>query len=540
MGLGLWKKIGKIYIVLICFFWLPSLGWGALELETIFNNNKVSLGETASIQFKISGTSSDVTPVKIPDIPGLEISYGGSQTSFQFVNGRSWRGIILTYHLLAARKGTYKIPPFIFEVNGQQLRSKEVSLLVIKGAASVPSSNARGSSIGYLKSHLSFNKESLFVGEPIIMRYYLLSHGLKGIRLEGIEKQPEVKGFVSQEVKESIDEEIVLVDELEYVKSHLYTFVLIPAETGEHSIGGGSIVVSYNVSRGFFARSQQKRIIYDNQKIKIYPLPQENKPYKFQGDVGKFTLEHNFNPTQMNAYEEKRVIMNIRGEGNFLSITKPFFEKENSDVKILFEDGESKVSLQGDKLVGVKQYICTIIPEKSGSLNLGKIEFSFFNPDLKKYETVKTENFILTVKGELDHNKGLSFDEKKEESLDFNFFYIFLIILLVVGGVILVIVWEKRRYSFVQEVDEKQDEKETVVVSEKGWDDYLEEMKKFLKKEEYRKFLGEAEKALNYIKDKKDLGKIEALKKKIDTYRFGGAVLTEEEIKGLFEELKLI
>ena len=533
------KKTGKFFLTIYLFLSFPLTLFSS-EVETTLTNNKISVGETTTISFKISGGDSEVTPLKIPKVSGLDFSYSGIQSSFQFINGRTWKGVILTYTILAEKKGKYTIPPFTFDLNNRKINSSPVTLLVTKAAAGSKISSSNRRQVGYLKSFLSFNKENFYLGEPIIMRYYLLSSGLKGIRLEGIEKSPKIEGFVVKEIEESIEEGIVTVDGIEYIKSHLYTFVLVSAETGQHQVGGGSIIISYNVNRGFFSRSSKKRIIYDTKNIEIIPLPEEGQPSNFAGDVGIFSLQANFNSKEVNVFEEKRIPVTIKGEGNFLSITKPIFNN-SKEVKILIEDGKSQYSLQGNKITGYKKYTCTVIAEKDGLIDLGPIQFKYFNPQTKEYSTAQSAPISFKAKGKPQKKtKKINFEKPTSQKLSFNLIYLIIILAFITGGVILIVIWERKRYALLNQEKTKEQKNKRPEIT-KTEINPLKELENYWQKKNYRSFLALAEKIMNTIKTKvsqEEQTKINRSISQIQSYRFGGEQITDKNMKEIYDFIK--
>ena len=103
MGRNILKNTGRI-IFFILFVFLSG-GIYAAEIETELSPSRIGVGESASLRLKITGKSSDVKPVKFPALNGLKITFSGSSRNFQFINGKSWSGTVLTFSIYGEKKG---------------------------------------------------------------------------------------------------------------------------------------------------------------------------------------------------------------------------------------------------------------------------------------------------------------------------------------------------------------------------------------------------------------------------------------------------
>ena len=109
---------------------------------------------------------------------------------------------VYTFQVVAERMGKYIIPGFKFEVDGKVYKTNDLSLIVSKAD---PGSSRQ--TTYKIKPEIEVSKESLFIGESLVVRYYLLSSGLK-VNVQGFEKLPETKGFAVKQVEETLPDEI--------------------------------------------------------------------------------------------------------------------------------------------------------------------------------------------------------------------------------------------------------------------------------------------------------------------------------------------
>ncbi len=141
----------------------------AAVLETRLDEGAIEIGESTTLRVKLPGDTSDVRPVKFPSAPGLRIEYTGMQRSFQYINGKSFSGVELIFSVTGLKRGTYRIPPFSFRRGNEILRSGEVSLAVTAG-----SGGETGAAMD-IKTSVELSANTAYVGQPVVMRYYLLT-----------------------------------------------------------------------------------------------------------------------------------------------------------------------------------------------------------------------------------------------------------------------------------------------------------------------------------------------------------------------------
>lgn len=435
------RRIGRIVAATAIALCSLRLAAGAVSLDADLESRRIAAGESTTLRISVSGAQG-VKPVTIPTVPGLSIQYAGMGQSISIVNMQMSKSVILNFSVTGERPGSYRIPPLVFDIDGRRLRSPELALTVVKGTVR-PESEGGVMSIEPL---VEFSRRQVYAGEPVIMRYYLLTAGTR-VSVDGFEKLPVTKGFVIKDFEERVDETTVVKNGITYVKSHITTMALIATQTGTQQVGGGTAIISYEVSGGIFPFSQRRRLVFDTQGVNVLPLPDAGKPADFQGDVGSFSIKAEVSPDPVSAYQEKKVTLTVSGRGNLLSLTKPALEREPADARVLAADGESEVQVQGGDLQGKRSFVYSFIPEKSGELQCGSFVMNIFNPATRRYEKLLSNPVVLTVREGEGKRKGLDFEKEGDRAVEFNPLYVAGILLVIAGIVILVVLWERRKYT---------------------------------------------------------------------------------------------
>ncbi len=535
------KRIGRIIIcavILLC----PALVLGASVLETVIEDPSIVVGDDTTLRIKISGDADTVKPVKYPSVKGLRIEYVGMQRSFQYVNGKSWSGVELLFRVTGMRKGTYRIPPFIFRRGKETFQSGETVLAVIAGGDG-------GATEADVRTAVRLSADAAYVGQPVIMRYYLLSSGLRAA-VRQINEHPDTRGFAIKLIEEPAVEGSGR--DGAYDRSHVVSFALIPAGPGTYRVGGGSAVVSVEApsQRGgddFFGfsmpgMSRSQVMEFDTRPLSIRPLPDKGRPAIFQGDVGTFTLRAEFTDDPVKVFEEKKVTVTVEGSGNLLTMTRPVLEREVPGLKVIAEEGESSLKVEGGTLRGSRRFTYTLIPETAGAVKPGRIRLAFFDPDGGAYRIAETREIAFTATGNAAAREA-RFDNEKEERMNLNPLYIALILLAVAGGIVLVVMWERKRYRLAAGVVGRGAEREeTAGISDEP--DHLVTAARFAAGRDGDGFLKAAEKSLDQIRRAFDdrvpedvEGAMARIRGEIYGYKYGRGSVSPEEMRRLHDEL---
>ncbi len=538
------KNPGSIACLMLSVLALYPAVAHALEIETTIEPQRVRVGTAAVLSVKISGAGS-AEPVSIPPVDGLEISYSGTQRSFQFINGRTWSGIVLTFSVVPARSGSFSIPPLVIRAGGETLKSGAARLVAYQGEAT-PGTAAAG-----LRAEISLSKRRVYEGEPLLLRYYLLHSGVDLRDTPAFERLPQSKGALQKQIEENRPEETVSYPGGDYIKTHIATFAVIPAGKGKITAGGGALIVSVIDSDGFFSFPRSRRIEYPEEAVIVDPLPSAGKPADFQGDVGRFTLDAVYGAEDIKVFDEKKIKLIVRGRGNLPALSTPKLDA-GEGLKILTETGAEKLDLSSGALEGEKEFIYTLIPEKAGRISLNGFSLSCFNPEAGRYEIARSGKIEFTVKDDPSRRKGAGQegDEKPGGIVDVNYFIIAGIIFFIAGIVVLVIVWEKMRYRLAAKIASPERPQPAAGQDENNDEKLLRDMRAALRRSgDADLFLRTAEKIIPKFQDRlpehgdpagKTAAQIDEVRTRLYLYRYGGGQASPEVLEEIYASIKKI
>ena len=191
---------------------------------------------------------------------------------------------------------------------------------------------------------------------------------------------------------------------------HFQTEV-IPLRTGSLALGPATLQLNILTRRQggslssdpFFDRffqndffstfsSQRRRLDLrsDPLTLTVLPLPEEGRPVNFSGAVGTFTLDVTAAPTELNAGDPITIRMRISGDGNLVDAVPPTFVDTTG-----FRTYEP---LAGKTNGATKSFEQVLIPQDMSLQSIPSVQFSYFDPQARRYRTVESQPIALVVR----------------------------------------------------------------------------------------------------------------------------------------------
>jgi hypothetical protein len=384
------KSTGKIIASL--FVLLYATAAYSADITISAGRNVIGVGENTTLTITVQGGFASIAG-DVPVVQGLLIDQTGQSSSLQSINGKSSAATSFTFRVYGEREGAYTIPPIKVKTLGRELYTQPVSITVKKGAQGT----ATDSGIKVF-CDVELSRETCYSGQPVMLRYFIYHTAGAEISVHEITEKPVTDGFIVKQVREEIASADSVKQGLNLVKSHVITYCMIPEISGDRNAGGGSMLAGTGNRRSFFSRTAQSRLLFPVKKLKVLPLPAKGRPAGFGGDVGEFKLEAELKGGQYMANREIQVPVTITGRGNFFVMSKPQFENTEG-IKVLVEESDPELVLEGDEIAGTKKFLVTIIPQAEGSFKPGALALKYFNPVTCSYAWASSEPFSLEVSG---------------------------------------------------------------------------------------------------------------------------------------------
>jgi hypothetical protein len=396
------------------------------------DRDAVSPGEAFVCQVTLTVGNEEVESYHPPDLKGLRIlstpdypsrstqmSMGGGQTFVQ--NSYSWR-----YELMVppGGKGPFVLSGARARVAGREVRADALTVRLGASARGAPQNQpaqnpgfpfdvfggGRAAEPPVQSSGGSFlrvvaDKARVYVGEPVVVGWFLYTTQ----RLDKFDTVAEARtdGFWSEDIpsttpKGRLSYTQETLNGRQYQVASLYQKALFPLREGKLTVTPMEADVAQVDFFGSAVRSQHLKA--DPVVIEAMPLPREGQPAGFDaGNVGKYTLTVRADRTTVSVGEAVTVTLEIKGTGNVRNAKAPalptpagwktYPPKENVTFDVQAGVGANAIG-------GTKATEVLLLPERPGTVMLPAVELATFDPEAKRYVTIKSDPLRLDVTGE--------------------------------------------------------------------------------------------------------------------------------------------
>lgn len=428
--------IRKIKILLILLF----AGYAAMADSTQFTMEGpevVALGEQFRLSFTLNESGSDL---QLPDLSNFDVLMGPStsqSSSFQMINGKTTQSTSFSYIfvLRAKKEGKFTIRPASIKVNGKTYESNSFDIQVVKGQAQQAAAPQSQSSDEAAPAG-NISKDNLFVriildktnvskGEQILATIKLYIS--QNVPLNGFDevKLPSYEGFWTKEI--DVPQQVNFTREVYngkiYQMGILKKTILFPQQTGTIRISPFEItcLVRQRVrqQQGFFDdffdnyRVVKAKVVSDPIAVNVKDLP--NQPANYSGAVGNFSFSGTLDKSNVKSNEAVTLKLTVNGSGNLGLINAPKIHLPD-DFEVYEPKTTEHTTASDNGLSGSVTFEYLFIPRFAGNFTIPAVDFVFFNPSSRQYETRSTAPFQLNVqKGSDDQNASVMNSYSKQD-----------------------------------------------------------------------------------------------------------------------------
>ena len=378
-------------------------GWGQINFEVSVSKKQLGLNERLRVDFKLDKPGDNFRP---PKFSSFQVVSGPMQSiSNVFVNGKRTYSKTYTYFLTPLKQGVYDIEQAQIEYEGNIYKTTPITIQVIEAVA-IPRDPNDPKHIVDEKLHLvaELSKRNPYINEPITIVYKLyFAQNVNPTDVDVVD-MPKYNDFWSYSIEipnRDVTTSIYKGERYNYVEWR--KVVLYPQRAGKLEIKPLSLDVTVNVPTGkrdFFQRviytQVPKLVSAGNLSINVKPLPSEGQPDNFSGAVGDFSIDLSTTKKQLKANESLQAKVKISGRGNLRLFSLPNLQTPSSIEQYEPEAKENiRSNLSGMSGSVTQSY--TLVPQHQGKYPIPAVEFSFFNPKTKRYETVKSDQQLVDV-----------------------------------------------------------------------------------------------------------------------------------------------
>jgi hypothetical protein len=414
-------------IIYITILLLTALAAQAASF-TVEAPRQVVEGNKFNVTFVLkNGEGANFTP---PEVTGAKLIYGPSVShsySSSWVNGKSSSSSTEEYTMIykATATGKCHIGAASVVAGGNKLTTKPLTIDVLP-AGSQPSQQTQstpGAPTPYSdpmtqSADKAVGSKDLFVriemSKPRVYEQQAVVCTIKLYTKYQISQfmptiQPSFDGFLIEEipVQPSLNKVETLNGE-RYMTAILKKCILYPQQSGKLTITSGNYdvsVVQFDTFKSIFGSiskpvEKDLKVQSNTATVNILPLP-EPKPASFSGAVGKFNITADLQPaTGFKTYSAATYRYIISGTGNIKYIKAPEV-KFPEQFDVYDPKTDAHVNDAAGDMRGKVTISYSFIPQYAGEFEIPAGEFTYFDPDEGRYETITVPAKHLSVaKGE--------------------------------------------------------------------------------------------------------------------------------------------
>jgi hypothetical protein len=395
----------------------------ALAYESV-QPSRIKVGESATIQVTSFGRLKDIV---LPTIPGLEFEELGRSHGYEFLNGTPIPATFIRIRVTAQFPGVFTIP-------GLTPNSQSIGLEVVNGnepnpyawrsqmptpppvvSASLPK-GAQLQAGGAAFVHLTVPTRAVYVGESVPVDIEL---GLRPGIVTSVNGLPTLTGsdFTLNNLSKQPERREQAIEGGTFVVLTWHS-ALAAVKAGDFSLSAETPVTAKISTLSSADRAVASRLawpllqsMYNGiapkditigsapSALKVLPLPTEGQPKGFGGAVGEFQVSSDISPASVAVGDPLTLRLHISGTGNFDRVDSTMFDHldhwKTYPAKSSFTPSDP-IGYHGEKV-----FEQPLIAAQPGEQSIPGLEFSYFNPNTRRYERAQTQPIKVTIAASL-------------------------------------------------------------------------------------------------------------------------------------------
>ncbi len=474
------KLFESRFYTAILFFQLCGFVLPAQEIHLSLDKDTISYNENAVLTLSgETGAQNIYTGIPTPD--GVMVIGTNETTTYNGNNGKT--KFTRTYTLSPYEIGTFTYGPAWAQIGSHRFYSNKVTLVIKPGNKSSKSTEI------FLRCEP--DKKKVVLGEQIALSLNLYSRVERSLGTE----RPVAKTFNGFWYHEGapiqrVSDTLVFVNGLPYQRSTIYKEYVFPNVTGKLTIPtyDYTCFIKQNpyptgdpLIDDMMGMPTQVELSSPPVSIEVSPILSVNQPPDFKGDVGEFSLSATMDHDKIKANEPVVLKVTISGRGNINFIQFPT-TKFPDGMESFAPVSTDSTSVTEKGIEGEKTFSITLIPKNKGEFTLPGISFSYFDPNKKKFITLHTPEFPLTV-AQADSLKEISENNLPESFLDTNSngkiaFRIFLIAIPPLSLILVLFFISRKKKRKKEAEDERQKKNDSDRCREEESEQFFQPIKK--------------------------------------------------------------
>ena len=291
------------------------------------------------------------------------------------------------YKLTTDQTGVFTIPPFEARVGQMSARSQPLRIQVGGPRAdNAPSIVTRAT----LDTGLDVNfralasPDTVFVGQQVNyeVAVFLNENVTDRLRRNPTFYPPDIRSMLAYDLPSVKDPPRRRVG-ARCFDALVYQRALFPLIAGKFVIPPSQLVYALSTSAGFFSREETHDVQTDRVMVIAVDPPAANRPANWTGAVGDLRLRARLDTTVARIGDPVLLTVQVTGAGNVKLFPRP--EVAVPWASIVRGDERVRVDSLSSRIRGYKEFDWVLTPKIAGELDVPPIQYSYFNPDQRRY-----------------------------------------------------------------------------------------------------------------------------------------------------------
>lgn len=375
-------------------------------LRSYVDATRVGVQDQIQYTISVEGGSSLPGQIALPTFTNLRI-VGGPATSTQmsFVNGQASQSRSWTYALQPIGQGKATIGPVRAKIGSAEQVAPAIAIEVVAGSVKPPPPRRRtmdpfeqmfGQQRQPVEARLfveaSPSRSSLYVGEPLLLTYYLYTQ--TGVQDLAFSEAPQFTGFWTEDLErpEQPVGEVVTVEGQAYRRFAVMKKLLYPTRAGKLTIPASTMRIAVP-AQGFFDVGSVVERATKPIAVQVKPIPDEEG---FGGAVGRFKASASLDRPSVALGEAATFRFKVEGSGNLKWIERSP-ELTVQGAKVYPPQTKSQLETSQNGITGSRSWEYVLVPETAGDLEVPALTFTYFDPSVGRLTQSVTTPLSLHV-----------------------------------------------------------------------------------------------------------------------------------------------
>ena len=413
---------GSVVFLLLSALPVSAAAQG-IEVRAYLDRSEVAVDRQFTLNVEVSGAGGADEDPRLPDLSDFATYLGvGTQTSMQFVNGRSSTSVTYQYRFRAVAEGTHAIGPVRVRAGGADHATDPLTIRVRPaGSASArraPDRSSGGVDIAAedLFVEASVSTRTPWANEPVLVEYRLFTR--VDVESYGIVRAPGTTGFWVEEIAlpRAPRVEQVLRGGVQYATTVVRRAALFPTGAGPRTIEPLALEARVRVrSRrlfsdpfgfgdpfggGLFGRNVAVPVESEAIDIEARPLPAAGRPDAFTGLVGSLEAIASLDTAAAATNEAVTFRLDVRGAGNLRMLPDPDVAFP-PDFDVYPPEMTDDVAASARGVSGARSYEYVLVPRAPGSHVIPAVELAYFDAAAGRYAVAASDPLTVEVTGDV-------------------------------------------------------------------------------------------------------------------------------------------